>query len=72
MLAILNFSTFDFHNQGNGPTGEAEIKEENVKEESESGSTVGPSDEKEILTLVELRDAAVEALRSCSACAPHR
>ena len=73
VLAILNLSPMDFYiyNQGHGPA-EVAVKEE----ESEGGSgggapTTSPS-KREVLTLVELRDAAVEALRSCSACAPHR
>ena len=73
VLAILNLSPLDFYiyDQGHGPA-EVAVKEE----ESEGGSgggapTTSPS-KREMLTLLELRDAAVEALRSCSACAPHR
>ena len=77
VLAILNLSSFDFYNQRQGP---AEVngkgKEEYLKEDTGEGdsviSTVSPSEGQKILTLVELRNAAVEALRSCSACAPHR
>ena len=78
VLAILNLSSFDFYNQRQGPAEVTEKeKEEYLKEEIGEGgsviSTVSPSDGQKIqLTLVELRDAAVEALRSCSACAPHR
>ena len=76
VLAILNLAPLDFYiyNQGQGPA-EAAVKEEHLVKEDEGGSggrsTVSPR-EKEKLTLVQLRDAAVEALRSCSACAPHR
>ena len=77
VLAILNLSPLDFYiyNQGHSPA-EVAVKEDYLEEESEGGSgggvpTASPS-KREVLTLVELRDAAVEALRSCSACAPHR
>ena len=76
VLAILNLAPLDFYiyNQGPGPA-EAAVKEEYLGEQSEGVSggkpTASPS-EKEKLTLVQLRDAAIEALRSCSACAPHR
>ena len=75
VLALLNFSSLEFYNQGQGPTEEPENGRDEYfeEEDSEGGSSViltaRPS---QIVTLAELRDAAAEALRSCSACAPHR
>ena len=77
VLALLNLSSLEFYNQGQGPGVEPENgRDEYLEEEDSEGgspviSTVRPS-QSQIVTLAELRDAAVEALRSCSACTPHR
>ena len=77
VLALLNLSSLEFYNQSQGPAEVPENgKDEYLEEKDSEGgspviSTARPS-QTQIVTLAELRDAAAEALRSCSACAPHR
>ena len=74
VFALLNLSSLEFYNRAQSPeapTGNG--KERHIQEDSEEGSvTSTTTTSPQFFTLEELRDAAVKALRSCSACAPHR
>ena len=72
VFALLNLSSLEFYSRAQSPeapTGNGKEKQEDSEEGSViSTTTTSP----QFFTLEELRDAAVKALRSCSACAPHR
>ena len=75
VLVLFNRSSLNHIIQPRGPTTATvneneELPDGEKSETSQITTTAEPDDQH--LTLAELREAAIEALRSCSMCAPHR
>ena len=75
VLVLFNRSSLNHIIQPRGPTTaivneDEELPDGEEYETSQVTTTAEPDDQH--LTLTELREAAIEALRSCSMCAPHR
>ena len=75
VLVLFNRSSLNDIIKPQGPTtatvNENEELPDGEKSETSQITTTAQSDAQH-LTLAELREAAIEALRSCSMCAPHR